>query len=50
MKINVGKTRVMHVGKSKEGVVCSLNGERLGQVSEFTYLCTVYVFFLKMAS
>ena len=32
----------MHVGKTKEEVVCSLNGERLGQVSEFTYLGTIF--------
>ena len=43
MKISEGKTKVMHVGKMKEEVVCSLNGERLVQVSEFAY-------FLMMAS
>ena len=32
----------MHVGKTKEEVVCSLNGERLGQVSEFTYLGAIF--------
>jgi len=42
MKISVGKTKVMHVGKTKEEVVCSLNGERLGQVSEFTYLVSIF--------
>src|ERR1700753_1568650 len=42
MKISVGKTKVMHVGKSKKEVVCSLNGERLGQFSEFTYLDAIF--------
>ena len=27
MNISVGKTKVMHVGKTKEEVVCSLNGD-----------------------
>ena len=30
MNISVGKTKMMHVGKKKEEVVCSLNGELLG--------------------
>ena len=42
MNISVGKMKVMHVGKMKEEVVCFLNGERLGQVSEFTYLGTIF--------
>ena len=29
MKISVSKTKVMHVGKTKEEVVCSLNGKFL---------------------
>ena len=28
--------------RQNEGDVCSLNGERLGQVSEFTYLGTIF--------
>src|ERR1700744_505000 len=42
MNISVGKTKVMHVGKTKQEVVCSLNNERLGEVSEFTYLGTIF--------
>ena len=42
MKISVGKTKVMHVGKSRKEIVCSLNGEQLEQVSEFNYLGTVF--------
>jgi hypothetical protein len=42
MKISVGKTKVMHVGKSRKEVVCSLNGEQLEQVSEFKYLGTMF--------
>ena len=37
MKISVGKTKVW---ETKEEIVCSLSGERLGQVSEFKYLGT----------
>ena len=39
MKISVGKTKVMHVGKAKEEVVCSLSGEGLGQVSALVWVC-----------
>lgn len=35
MKISVGKTKVMHVGKTKQEIVCTLNDEILEQV-EFT--------------
>ena len=42
MKISVGKTKVMHVGKSREEVVCVLDGEELEQVSEFKYLGTIF--------
>jgi len=42
MKISVGKTKVMHVGKARKEVVCSLNGEQLEQVSEFKYLGTIF--------
>ena len=42
MKISVGKTKVMHVGKSRRDVVCSLNGEQLEQVSEFMYLGSIF--------
>jgi len=42
MKISIGKTKVMHVGKSREEVVCTLNGEELGQVSEFKYLGSIF--------
>lgn len=42
MKISVGKMKVMHVEKAKEEVVCSLGGERLGQVSELKYLGTIF--------
>ena len=38
MKIDedsVGKTKVMHVGKSQEEVVCVLGEQELEQVSEF---------------
>ena len=42
IKISVGKTKVMHVGKSQENVVCTLNGEELGQSPEFKYLGTIF--------
>src|SRR5687768_8537877 len=42
MKISVGKTKVMHVGKSRKEVACNLNGEQLEQVSEFKYLGTIF--------
>ena len=42
MKISVGKTKVMHVGKSRKDIACSLNGEILEQVSEFKYLGTIF--------
>lgn len=38
MKISVGKTKVMHIGKSRKKIDCKLNGEELEQVSEFKYL------------
>ena len=41
MKISVGKTKVMHVGKTRKNVVCALNECNLEQVASFKYLgCT----------
>ena len=42
MKINVSKTKVMHVGKNRKEVVCELNDQVLEQVSEFKYLGTMF--------
>ena len=42
MKISVGKTKVMHVGKSQEEVVCVLGEEEVEQVSEIKYLGTIF--------
>lgn len=42
MKISVSKSKVMHVGKSRKEVVCSLNGEELEQVSVFKYLGALF--------
>ena len=42
MKINVSKTKVMHVGKNRKEVVCELNDQVLEQVSEFKYLDTKF--------
>src|ERR1700761_8366549 len=42
MKINVSKTKVMHVGKNRKEVVCELNDQVLEQVSQFKYLGTMF--------
>src|ERR1700743_2313648 len=42
MKINVSKTKVMHVRKNRKELVCDLNDQVLEQVSEFKYLDTIF--------
>ena len=42
MKISIQKTKVMHIGKERKQVVCTLNNEVLEQVSEFKYLGTIF--------
>lgn len=41
MKITVGKMKIIHVGKTKQELVYTLNGKVLEQLSEFTYLVFV---------
>ena len=38
MAINVLKTNVMHVGKARKTISCTLNGNLLEQVNQFKYL------------
>ena len=38
MKINSSKIQVMHVGKTRKSINCTLNGNLLEQVSQFKYL------------
>jgi len=42
MKISASKTQVMHIGKTRKVINCSLGGNRLEQVREFKYLGCIF--------